>query len=135
MRSILVVIILLLLIIIFYLSWRSEPHIGNVWFLPKWLGRWADEPTNENVRTAVPFFALGILTGIYLLGLKLCSIQLWCSFLLLLFVLVILTEAGQLLLPHRFFDWGDIAWGATGSLTGLIIPVIPTAVRCIKNTA
>lgn len=38
-----------------------------------------------------------------------------------LVAIVTLAEAGQLLLPLRHFDWGDIGWGAVGAAVGLVL--------------
>ncbi|MFN8352799.1 MAG: hypothetical protein U0Y10_00005, partial [Spirosomataceae bacterium] len=38
---------------------------------------------------------------------------------LLLLGIVIVAELGQLMLPQRHPDWGDIGWGALGSTLGM----------------
>jgi hypothetical protein len=50
--------------LVLYLSWRSQPSMGLVWFMPQWLAHWADERANDAIRTAVPLVLLGVLVGI-----------------------------------------------------------------------
>jgi hypothetical protein len=125
MRLFLIIISCTFIFIILYLSWMPEPRISTVWFVPTWLGAWADENVNDNIRTAVPFAFLGIITSLCLLRVKAPSINLWCSAFQWLILLAILAETGQLFIPHRSFDLMDIAWAAAGSLAGLIIPALP----------
>jgi hypothetical protein len=35
-----------------------------------------------------------------------------------------IAEAGQLGLPDRHFDWGDIAWGTAGTLAGTTASIL-----------
>jgi hypothetical protein len=104
--------------IVFYLSWLPSPDLSQQWFMPGWLGRWTNE--HDRMRTAVPFFFLGILTGI-VLEQKKRSWRRWLWAWLGLVATVSIAETGQLFLPHRVFDLFDIVWGAFGAFTGMFI--------------
>lgn len=104
---------------IFYFSWLPKPNLERYGILPRWLSHWTDNNDNMNVRTAVPFFILGVLCGGYLIMAKKAWNN-WLGVWLLLVVVVSIAEAGQLLLPFRHFDWGDIVWGAAGAFAGLL---------------
>jgi hypothetical protein len=104
--------------LVLYLSWRSQPSMGLVWFMPHWLAHWADERANDALRTAVPLVLLGMLVGIPLAWQN-RSWRRWLASWAAMTGLVSLAEFGQLFLPHRAFDPRDIAWGAAGALAGL----------------
>ncbi|MDQ6755979.1 MAG: VanZ family protein [Bacteroidota bacterium] len=109
--------------IIFYLSWKPQPQISSVWFIPQWLGAWADAKNNDTIRTAVPFLFLGIASGACLLYSRLSAIY-WIIFAICCIFIAFIAETGQLFLPHRSFDFKDILWGAAGSTAGLAITFI-----------
>jgi hypothetical protein len=104
--------------LVLYLSWRSQPSMGLVWFMPQWLAHWADERANDAIRTAVPLVLLGVLVGIPLAWQNRAWTR-WVASWAAMTGLVSLAEFGQLFLPHRSFDPLDIAWGAAGALVGL----------------
>lgn len=106
--------------LVFYLSWLPQPKLGLNWFIPKWLATWADAHKNETVRTGVPFILLGIVISIYLLLLKSNWFS-WLASWLVLSIVVLLAEIGQLYLPHRSFDWWDVCWGSAGAMFGLVV--------------
>ena len=115
---------------VFYLSWLPNPHLALVGLFPNWLGDWVDDQQNENMRTAVPLGLLGILAGYWLAS----SHRGWLNWLITWVALVgvvLLAELGQLRLPDRHFDWGDIGWGAVGALVGL--GLIPLAINCYQK--
>ena len=109
--------------LVFYFSWLPTPDLGEYGILPVWLSKWTDDHRNGNIRTAIPFTLIGLFCGIWLILTK----KGWRG-LLLLWVLLItvvgIAETGQLFLPQRHFDWGDVFWGATGGLSGLLLPAI-----------
>jgi len=115
--------IVIFMISVFYFSWLSSPQLANSGLLPEWLILWADAPENENLRTAIPFVFLGIISGTVLLQ-KSKSFKKWINCWLLLLALVLVAELGQLFLPLRSFDIEDIGWGALGSAFGLVITFV-----------
>jgi hypothetical protein len=105
-------------LLVFYLSWLPLPKLSPLWFIPSWLGKWADADSNDRIRTGIPFVFLGLVVGAWLAA----EGQLWYRWgmaLLMLSAVVVIAELGQLFLPQRFFDWGDILWGIVGGATGL----------------
>lgn len=104
--------------LVLYLSWRTHPRMEDVWFIPDWISAWADERRNDTLRTAVPFVALGWLVGGWLTWQRRPWRQ-WLWAWAALVGLVIVAEIGQVFMPERSFDLGDIGWGAAGALLGL----------------
>ncbi len=103
--------------LILYLSWLPSPDIGDVLPFPTWLRQWTNK--NMNLRTAVPFLFLGLIAELFLTGKKAGNAgRLWA--LVLLVSIVSIAEIGQLWLPKRHFDWGDIGYGIAGSLLGMV---------------
>jgi len=103
--------------IVFYLSWLPNPDIGDKPFFPEWLAKWTN--SNINLRTAVPFVFLGLIGDFTYSN---SSVPVWKrrAFLLIgLTIIVLLAELGQLIIPLRHFDPGDIMWGITGAVTGI----------------
>lgn len=103
---------------VFYFSWLPSPRLILSGVLPEWITKWTDTNANMNVRTAVPFVLLGLLGGLWVVKTKLP----WYSWIIVwlgLVSVVILAEIGQLFLPLRHFDWGDVLWGALGALAGI----------------
>ncbi|MFC5412534.1 hypothetical protein ACFPMF_24630 [Larkinella bovis] len=121
MRSkLLNLLILIFIALVFYFSWLPNPHIGTYGFLPARLAYWTDADDNMNLRTAVPLVFLGLFSGMWLVSRKYTGPQ-WAVTWLGLIVIVALAEIGQLALPKRHFDWGDIVWGAAGALGGMAV--------------
>ncbi|WP_020605119.1 hypothetical protein [Spirosoma spitsbergense] len=119
MRALFFVSLLIGASIVFYFSWLPKPNLGTYRILPDWLSHWTDVNDNMNVRTAVPFFIMGVSSGYWLSSTGQAWIN-WFWLWLLLIAVVSIAEAGQLLLPLRHFDWGDIAWGSAGAFIGLL---------------
>ncbi|WP_460911817.1 VanZ family protein [Spirosoma areae] len=109
--------------IVFYLSWLPDPALSKYGFLPDWLARWTDAEVNDKLRTGVPLLFLGFFTG-FLLSLTKKGWKWWVAALVGLVSIVLIAELGQLLLPHRSFDWGDVVWGSIGSLSGLGVAAV-----------
>lgn len=89
-----------------YLSLRPSAFVGEVNWIPSWLGRWADR--HGVLRNAAAFFVFGFF---YFACLDRRSLHL-----LALAAFAVAIEVGQLWLPHRVFDWRDIV----ASLAGLV---------------
>ncbi|GAB3545425.1 VanZ family protein [Spirosoma fluminis] len=73
-----------------------------------------------NTRTAVPFALLGILGGIALLR-KSPEWYWWLIVWAFSVLIALVAELGQLILPLRHFDWGDVCWGALGAGSGMVL--------------
>ena len=120
MRLLLLLLFVLGIAAVFYFSWLPQPRLGKSAYLPQWLTNWTDSNANMNLRTAIPFIFLGMICGLRLLLSKPVWYR-WLIMWLTLVLLVLLAEAGQLILPLRHFDWGDILWGAIGAFIGMIL--------------
>lgn len=85
-----------------------------------------------NIRTAIPFVFLGGISAIWLIITN-RTWPIWIAAWISLIAIVTIAEAGQLLLPLRHFDWGDIGWGAAGAAAGLLVCFLFYAlIRLIK---
>lgn len=104
--------------IICYLSWLPSPRLSIYGFFTEELGRWVDADANMNIRTAVPFLCLGLMSGLWLVFTRQPG-QRWVGLCLGFMGIALVAEAGQLEIPDRHFDWGDIAWGTAGALAGM----------------
>ncbi|MGY8914248.1 MAG: VanZ family protein [Flavobacteriales bacterium] len=105
--------------LIFFLSWKADPNIGEFSYVPDWLAEWTDADRNNRRRTAVPFVALGILAGGFMIYIKRTKLLFWFFAFLLLSTIVALAEAGQYFLPSRSPDLKDVIWGVVGAFIGL----------------
>ena len=103
---------------VFYLSWVPNPRIGEVVYMPNWLAKWTDAQENDTIRTGVPFLGMGILLGFYLKN-KSASLKWWCLSALLLILVAVLSELGQLFMPFRSCDIRDVIWASIGTAIGL----------------
>ena len=106
--------------LVFYLSWLPQPQLADQIRMPGLFAAWVDAAANENLRTAVPFLLLGILAGGGL-WLKQYQFQKWAFQWMLMVVIAGVAEGGQLMIPARTCDLGDIGWAAAGAALGLAI--------------
>ena len=106
------------IVLIFYLSWVPDASMAKAIKLPTWLTDWADDSENETIRTGVPFLGLGLLIGLHLRH-RNTSFRGWSLSLLLLTIVGVLSELGQMFLPFRYSDYRDVLWAFYGSLAGL----------------
>lgn len=113
MRILFQIILMACIFCVFYFSWLPNPSFVNQSYLPRWLVYWAD--AYVQLRTAVPFLAIGFILqflfkpqGFFTLKGFLYS-----------FVIVLIAEGGQLLLPFRHPDVMDIVFGVFGSVVGM----------------
>ena len=54
---------LFVIAVVFYFSWLPDPSFKNETYLPRWLLKWSDH--YYNLRTAIPFLAVGFLLEAY----------------------------------------------------------------------
>ncbi len=102
-----------------WLAWRPSPILESVTWFPQALAMRMDQ--FPNARTTVPFFILGaIATWTFWPHLRGFLVSI-----ILLVVLAVTLEIGQLFLPSRHFTWADIGYGilgvGLGSFTGLLL--------------
>ncbi len=105
---------------VFILSWVPQPRLENYWFVPKFIGGWADAGANMNLRTAVPFVFISGLIGLWLIS-KSKSFKFWLYAWVFNVAVVTIAELGQLFSAHRSCDLGDILWGAAGAFVGFFL--------------
>jgi hypothetical protein len=106
--------------LVFYLSWVPNPDMALVWFVPDWIANWTDARSNGDLRTAVPFVFLGLISGVWLFRSKKSAVW-WLATLVALTGIAAVAEMGQIAMPHRHFSWADIGWGGMGSFLGLLV--------------
>jgi glycopeptide antibiotics resistance protein len=117
LRSISILIRIIIVFSIFYFSWIPNPKLSETNILPSFISSWAD--TYYNLRTAIPFlfFQLFNYTKIaennYNSALRKC--------LTTCFIIVLIAELGQTLIPNRNFDIEDILWGVFGGYIGYLL--------------
>ena len=109
---------------IFFLSWKTDPNLKELPFIPEWLSDWTDNVHNDRRRTGVPFVGLGLLAGMYLIYIQRTKLFYWGLVWIVLGLVVVIAEAVQYFLPSRSMDIKDILWGWVGSLIGLGLPFV-----------
>lgn len=123
---------ILLAAAVLYLSWLPEPRLGEQVPMPGMLSLWVDAAANQNLRTAVPFLLLGGVSGTALAAANARRGR-WFLHGALMVGLAAMAELGQLLIPARTCDPGDIAWAAAGAAAGLAAAWI--AGRAVRSHA
>jgi hypothetical protein len=96
--------------VVAFLALRPSPYVGELPWMPDWLGHWADR--NGNVRNLPAFAGLAMIL-VWALGWRAAGV--WAS------LLAVSLECAQVVIAGRSFDWADIGW----SLTGVILVVAP----------
>lgn len=114
--------LLLVIVVVFYFSWLPDPGFTNQTYLPNWLLRWSNH--YYNLRTAVPFLALGFLLEAYTHHLSLNEINRDLNFVQnigISAIIVCVAEGGQFLIQRRSPDLSDVFYGILGSLAGALV--------------
>lgn len=106
---------------VFYYSWLSDPSLKTETYLPHWLLKWSNK--YYNLRTAIPFVALGFLLETYANRKKTYdtnpnkSLSFMQNLGISAFI-ALLAEGGQFLLKNRNPDIMDVYFAIIGSLFG-----------------
>ena len=122
-QKIVLLLLVLVIVVVFYFSWLSDPGFTSETYLPGWLLNWSNH--YYNLRTAVPFLALGFLLEVYTENSSSNEKdynEKW-SFLqnmVIAIVIVIIAEGGQFLTQKRSPDLMDVFYGIIGSLMGAL---------------
>jgi glycopeptide antibiotics resistance protein len=93
--------------------------LAELWYIPYFIKPWVDIKKLNTIRTGIPLLFLGMIIPLFLkdhITIPRYFLISWMS----LTILVIIAEAGQLLLPLRTFDILDIFWGGLGAYAGLV---------------
>jgi len=122
-HKVVLLLLILVIVIVFYFSWLSDPGFASETYLPEWLLNWSNY--YYNLRTAVPFLALGFLLEVYnennTLNKK-DNNEKW-SFIknmVIATLIVIIAEGGQFLIQKRSPDLMDVFYGIIGSFIGVL---------------
>jgi glycopeptide antibiotics resistance protein len=120
-------IVLLLLVfvigVVFYFSWLPDPSFKNESYLPKWILNWSNR--YYNLRTAIPFVAVGFLLEAYTQQKSSDKINYnknlnFIQNTAIAAVIVCIAEGGQFLIQKRSQDLIDVFYGIIGSLMGAL---------------
>lgn len=118
-----IVLFLLLFVIgaVFYFSWLPDHNMESETYLPKWLLNWSNY--YYNLRTAVPFVAVGFLLEAYTQhissnGMNQDKSSNFMQNMGIAVIIVCMAEAGQFLIQKRSPDLMDVFFGLLGSFVG-----------------
>jgi glycopeptide antibiotics resistance protein len=98
-----------------------SPNMREMWWIPSWLGEWADRyPNFRNFPVFAAFAALlYFLFRFFCLNTENCKLNTALRAAVFASALGIVLEVAQLLfLSNRHFDWADIFWMTTGAFVG-----------------
>lgn len=118
-----IVLLLLLFVIgvVFYFSWLPDPGFKNESYLPEWILNWSNR--YYNLRTAIPFVAVGFLLQAYAQHKSSNRINYdknlnFIQNTAIAAVIVCIAEGGQFLIQKRSQDVMDVFYGIIGSVAG-----------------
>lgn len=118
-----IVLLLLLFVIgvVFYFSWLPDPGFKNESYLPEWILNWSNR--YYNLRTAIPFVAVGFLLQAYAQHKSSNRINHdknlnFIQNTAIAAVIVCIAEGGQFLIQRRSQDVMDVFYGIIGSVAG-----------------
>lgn len=115
--------LILVIGIVFYFSWLPDPSLVSESYLPQWILNWSNQ--NYNLRTAIPFIAIGFLLEVYNNdrnsdeqndNRNLNFIQ----NIVIAAIIVCIAEGGQFLIKRRNPDLMDVFYGIAGSIVGIL---------------
>lgn len=120
-RKLIIFILFLCFLSVFYFSWLPSPNLEQETYLPSWLRNWSNY--YYNLRTAVPFVAIGFLLELgrqknNLIGRNRSIQKLFIQNTAISSAVVCIAEGGQFLIQYRCPDLMDIFFGILGSGIG-----------------
>lgn len=123
-RKSIVFVFLLCVFVIFYYSWLADGRLDKETYLPSWIRNWSD--TYFNLRTAIPFVALGFLLEAWAtIPTRFFIVQSNSPFRIrttfIAAVVVCVAEGGQFFVLNRHPDSLDIVYGILGSTFGNVL--------------
>jgi len=134
------IVLLLLFIVIgivFYFSWLSDPSLSSETYIPRWILNWSNH--YYNLRTAVPFLAVGFLLETYSQHKSLTEVNYnrnlnFIQNIVIAAIIVCIAEGGQFVIKRRNPDLMDIFYGILGSLIGALSYNLFKKIRNAKQT-
>jgi uncharacterized membrane protein YidH (DUF202 family) len=123
-KKIILLLLLVAIAIVFYFSWLPDSTFANETYLPQWLLNWCNH--YYNLRTAVPFLAIGFLLEAYTQIKDSDEISFDENLNLIQnigisIIIVCIAEGGQFMLQKRSQDLMDVFYGIIGSLVGVLV--------------
>jgi VanZ family protein len=121
MKSFLLLLVIACIGGVFYFSWLPSPNFGTETYLPSWILDWSS--IYYNLRTAVPFVAIGFLLEVRahqnkIIGKIKSRLRLFVRNTAISLAVVCIAEGGQFLLENRNPDLTDVLYGILGSGIG-----------------
>ena len=121
MKTIFLFLVVACISAVFYFSWLPNPDLGTETYVPKWLLDWSN--IYYNLRTAVPFVAIGFLLELVrrqkkIIGKIRNDLRLFVGNTAISLAVVCIAEGGQFILENRNPDFRDIFYGILGSVIG-----------------
>jgi glycopeptide antibiotics resistance protein len=113
--------VIFVILLVFYYSWIPDSRFQNETYLPKWLLNWSNH--YYNLRTAIPFVAIGFLLETYRQQISLIEInqnkkKYFIQNIGFATIIVCIAEGGQFLIHERNPDIMDVFFGILGSWIG-----------------
>ncbi|OXA88969.1 VanZ like family protein [Flavobacterium hercynium] len=129
--------LLLVISIVFYFSWIPDSSLRSETYLPNWLLQWSNR--YYNLRTAVPFVAVGFLLEAYsdFRNSNRAEKHKKINFIQNISVaalIICIAEAGQFIVIRRSPTLIDVFFGIAGSIVGLIGYNLLKKIRNAKQT-
>jgi glycopeptide antibiotics resistance protein len=108
---------------VFYFSWLPSPDFRTESYLPLWLSEWSNY--YYNLRTAIPFVAIGFLLEVVthkknLIENSKSRVGLFIQNMSISTTIVCIAEGGQFLIHNRSPDIMDVLFGILGSAIGTL---------------
>lgn len=124
MKTILLLLVVACISVVFYFSWLPSPNLDQETYLPNWLLNWSN--IYYNLRTAVPFVAIGFLLEEAKLdkimrGSYASSLRVFMQNTAISAAVVCVAEGGQFVLQNRNPDLMDVFFGTAGSIMGSMV--------------
>lgn len=113
MRIVMRLVAVVAVLAVAFLALRPSPWMGEVPWIPRWVGEWADR--HGNFRNCPAFAGLAAVL-LWPLGWRQAGVA--------SAVLAVGLESAQWFISGRTFDWADIGW----SLAGVAAVTVPASV-------